>query len=88
MLETDPEAGATSLYWPIYSVLNKFTDPNVVKVVYAVNNRALYFSRSPIPATGVGIAKWYLGLYACCNHELQQLVKLPRSPLETQEALE
>ncbi len=87
LLQSTPGAGIASLYWPISGV-DEFADTNVVKVTCDARDRALYFSRSPIPADGIDIAKRHLGLYAYRNHELQQLVKLPESPLERRERLE
>lgn len=87
LLLNNPDAGIASLYWPITD-LDEFNDPNAVKVVCNVQERALYFSRSPIPAGGVAIARRHLGLYAYQNHDLQSLVKLPEQPLEAQEKLE
>ena len=81
------DTGIASLYWPITDAA-EFNDPNVVKVVCNANKRALYFSRSAIPAGGVAIAKRHLGIYAYPNRVLQQLAELPESPLEEQEKLE
>ncbi len=87
LLQNNPDAEIASLYWPITDI-DEFNDPNAVKVVCDAQERALYFSRSPIPAGGVVTAKRHLGLYAYKNHELQRLVKLAEQPLEIQEKLE
>ncbi len=72
-------------------------DPNVVKVVFSANNRALYFSRSAIPfLRGQTEGEWkdrqqhyqHLGLYAYRREVLLQLTKLSPSSLEQAESLE
>ena len=72
------------------------TDPNVVKVVSA-NNRALYFSRSPIPFTrdisltqalNQGVFSKHIGIYAYRSDVLHKIVKLEKSNLECLESLE
>jgi len=69
-------------------------DPNVVKVVCARNGDALYFSRAAIPHPreggepgGLPLFK-HLGLYVYRHDFLQQLTRLPPSPLEEIERLE
>ena len=47
-IERDSRAGLATLATPIES-LAEFLDPNVVKVVLGQRERALYFSRAPIP---------------------------------------
>jgi len=80
--------------------LNNIEDvhnPNIVKVVSALDKRALYFSRNPIPFTrGSEKEKWltkhdyykHLGLYGYRVNVLKKLVKLPTSSLENCESLE
>ncbi len=72
-------------------------DPNVVKVVKARNNNAIYFSRQPIPfLRDVPVEQWtekfgfftHIGIYAYRTDILQQIVKLEPTPLETAEKLE
>lgn len=72
-------------------------NPNVVKVVSAVDKRALYFSRNPIPfARGEAQESWlshhdyfkHLGLYGYRADVLKKLVNLPASSLESCESLE
>ncbi len=69
-------------------------NPNVVKVVVALDGRALYFSRSAIPyvrlpAPGAGAAPLrHLGIYGYQRAALLALADLPPSPLERSEALE
>lgn len=72
-------------------------NPNVVKVVSALDKRALYFSRNPIPfVRDVEQANWlsnqkfykHLGLYGYRSEVLKELVKLEPSRLEKSESLE
>lgn len=68
-----------------------FLNPNIVKVVRALNGRALYFSRSPIPfrRSDAGCAVWeHLGIYAFTKEFLLKFVKLPATPLMKTESLE
>ena len=67
-------------------------DPNVVKVVTALNGRALYFSRSPLPyfrnpVAGLSVLR-HKGIYAYTRRFLEQFVTWPPSPLERAESLE
>ena len=73
------------------------TNPNVVKVVRDVNNRALYFSRSPIPhVRGVNAGDWlaqhtfykHIGMYAYRTDILKKISGLPQTILEKTESLE
>jgi 3-deoxy-manno-octulosonate cytidylyltransferase (CMP-KDO synthetase) len=66
-------------------------NPNAVKVVTDLNNRALYFSRSTIPYDRDGLQPHYfkhLGIYAYRKAVLEQFVTLPESSLERAERLE
>lgn len=72
-------------------------DVNTPKVVFDKHKNALYFSRSPIPfIRGKEQTEWgrsssfykHIGIYAFRNKTLQEVVKLPKSPLETAESLE
>lgn len=67
-------------------------DPNRVKVVTDLAGRALYFSRSVIPAPGgpgPGSAYWqHLGIYAYGREALLQMAALEPTPLERAERLE
>ena len=66
-------------------------NPSAVKVVTAVDGRALYFSRSAIPydRDGQGVAYWkHLGLYAYRRDALMQFAALPPGSLESTERLE
>ena len=50
-------------------------------------NKALYFSRSPIPY-GEGPLLHHIGIYAYRQAALERFVNLPPSPLERREKLE
>jgi len=68
------------------------TDPGVVKVVFDANGRALYFSRSLIPAVRDSSAPpsyhKHLGLYGYRNGFLQEFTSLSPGVLEKLEKLE
>jgi 3-deoxy-manno-octulosonate cytidylyltransferase (CMP-KDO synthetase) len=66
-------------------------NPNAVKVVTDLNNRALYFSRSTIPYDRDSLEPRYfkhLGIYAYRKGALERFVTLPESSLERAERLE
>jgi len=64
-------------------------DPNLVKVVTDQNDRALYFSRSPIPyCKHRGGFKQHIGLYGFTWRAIERFVQWPRGVLEQQESLE
>ncbi len=67
-------------------------DPNVVKVVLALNGDALYFSRSPLPYRRSDSPNLQLyrhkGIYAYRRDFLEQFITWPPSPLELAESLE
>ncbi|PID60188.1 3-deoxy-manno-octulosonate cytidylyltransferase [candidate division KSB3 bacterium] len=73
-------------------------NPNVVKVICDVNDRAVYFSRSPIPhikgrdmrGEGFGGFEFYrhIGLYAYRRTFLLKFVDFAQTPLEIAEGLE
>jgi len=70
----------------------EFTNPNAVKVVTALDGRALYFSRATIPfdrdkSGFIGYRK-HLGIYAYRKTALERFAALPPSPLEKLEKLE
>jgi 3-deoxy-manno-octulosonate cytidylyltransferase (CMP-KDO synthetase) len=70
----------------------EFTNPNAVKVVTALDGRALYFSRATIPfdRDQVGFTGYrkHLGIYAYRKAALERFAALPPSPLEKLERLE
>ena len=68
----------------------EITDPNVVKVVFTVDGRALYFSRSTIPYSRNENQIYYkhIGIYGYRKEFLKTFVSLPRSSMEISESLE
>jgi len=86
---------ATAVY--LLKSYEELINPNIVKVVRAENNRAIYFSRSPIPYTRdhspenwINHHEYYghVGIYAYRREILEKYVKLPPSRLENIEKLE
>jgi 3-deoxy-manno-octulosonate cytidylyltransferase (CMP-KDO synthetase) len=95
-----PEVEVATLAVPCLP--HEFADPNAVKVVTALDGRALYFSRATIPydrdgnrasdptrdqAGFTGYRK-HLGIYAYRRQALERFAALPPSPLEQVERLE
>jgi len=78
------------------ATVDEYTNPNVVKVVLDNHNRALYFSRAPIPSQRGGAAAQlptpaplrHVGIYAYRVRFLRKFPSLPQSPLEITESLE
>ncbi len=70
----------------------EFANPNAVKVVTALDGRALYFSRATIPfdrdGTGFTGYRKHLGIYAYHKAALERFAALKPSPLEMLERLE
>jgi 3-deoxy-manno-octulosonate cytidylyltransferase (CMP-KDO synthetase) len=76
----------------------EFLDPNCVKALRALDGRALYFSRSPVPwprdnivagTPGSHAGAWrHIGIYAYRVRSLLQFAAWPPTPLETTEKLE
>jgi 3-deoxy-manno-octulosonate cytidylyltransferase (CMP-KDO synthetase) len=73
----------------------QIADPNIVKVITDSGDRAIYFSRAPIPydreKSGVGKVQQYLrhiGIYAYRKQFLLKITSLPQTPLEKIEKLE
>ncbi len=71
---------------------HEINDPNAVKVVTALDGRALYFSRATIPfdRDGSGFAGYrkHLGIYAYRKAALERFAALPPSWIESVERLE
>jgi 3-deoxy-manno-octulosonate cytidylyltransferase (CMP-KDO synthetase) len=85
----NPQVEVSTLKVPCIPV--NIANPNAVKVVTALDGRALYFSRSPIPydRDQTGTPYWkHLGLYAYRKSALDRFATLPPSPLELTERLE
>ena len=82
------EVGTLAVRCPALEI----ADPNAVKVVTALDGRALYFSRAAIPfdrdKTGFGGYRKHLGIYAYRKAALKRFAALPPSPLERTERLE
>ncbi len=97
LLENNPSAHVATLAAPIRD-RHRLEDPSCVKVVRDHQQRALYFSRSPIPharswdetllASNPATFLQHIGLYAYRREFLMQLHALPASPLEQLEKLE
>ncbi len=98
LLDERADCEVASLYWPITDA-EEVQNPNAVKVVTDSEDRALYFSRSPIPfarahtdidaALDAGIVwKRHLGLYAYRLAALRRYTSSPPTPLEKSEHLE
>lgn len=92
----NPETRIATLAKKIVSA-EEISDPNVVKVVFDAQNRALYFSRNPIPfIRQVPASDWitrslhfkHIGLYAFKDTVLSEIIMLPVHPLEQAESLE
>ena len=69
----------------------EFANPNAVKVVTALDGRALYFSRATIPfdrdGSGYTGYRKHLGIYAYQKAALERFAALAPSPLELVERL-
>lgn len=98
LLDDRTDCEVASLYWPIDEA-DEVLNPNAVKVVTDTLDRALYFSRSPIPYTraytdvDAAIAagqvwKRHLGLYAYRLSALRRYCSAKPTPLESAESLE
>ncbi len=98
LLEKNPQSVMSTLACPLRDE-QRLRDPACVKLVMDPQQRALYFSRSPIPfPRDQPLAEalqadpplfWqHIGLYAYRRDFLLQLRRLPRSPLELCENLE
>ena len=75
-----------------FTDLETASNPNIVKVVCAANNKALYFSRAAIPYPSEKFAEQFflkhIGLYAYKAEVLVNLSRLTESYLERAEKLE
>jgi 3-deoxy-manno-octulosonate cytidylyltransferase (CMP-KDO synthetase) len=85
-----PEVEVATLAVPCPA--EEIADPNAVKVVTALDGRALYFSRATIPfdrdQSGFTGYRKHLGIYAYRKAALERFAALPPSPLELTERLE
>ena len=87
-----PEVHIATLVKPFKDTDNA-NNPNKVKVVLSKNQKALYFSRLPIPFvrdshSPAPTYHLHLGIYAYRYETLKQLILLPPSSLENSEKLE
>ena len=87
--DTKKDIDLTSLMIPISDDLN---NPNIVKVITDLSNRALYFSRSAIPhqrsiETHISVYK-HVGVYAFRKSALIDFYEHAATPLELAEQIE
>ncbi len=93
LLESNPVADITTVCEPVGSE-PAVNDPNVVKVVRTADDRALYFSRAPIPhardahAVNLDYYRRHVGIYAYRAAYLRRFVDAPPAALEQVERLE
>lgn len=89
----DENVDLASLYRSFQHV-DELSDPNSIKVVTDKNNRALYFSRLPIPyhrdndGANLSVYKRHIGIYGYRSAVLQEVSSMKMSLLETLEKLE
>lgn len=85
-----PEVEVTTL--SVRCPAEEFANPNAVKVVTALDGRALYFSRATVPhdrdRTGFTGYRKHLGIYAYRKAALERFAALPPGVLERAEKLE
>jgi 3-deoxy-manno-octulosonate cytidylyltransferase (CMP-KDO synthetase) len=96
-LRARPDCGIATAAAPIGEVA-EFLDPSCVKVLWAEDGSALYFSRAPVPwpreqapsgrPTGLARAWRHVGIYAYRVRSLLQFAAWPPSALESIEKLE
>jgi 3-deoxy-manno-octulosonate cytidylyltransferase (CMP-KDO synthetase) len=89
VLEKRKEASVSTACHAIHDT-QSLANPNVVKVVLDTQGYALYFSRAqiPYPRERGGVCYRHAGIYGYRVGFLKRYSALPRSPLETTEALE
>jgi 3-deoxy-manno-octulosonate cytidylyltransferase (CMP-KDO synthetase) len=90
LLLNKPSACMATLYEPIKEERD-ISNPNVVKVVFDINNTALYFSRAAVPWHKTGMMRQYyrhIGIYAYKTEFLTEFTRMPRCTLEQSESLE
>ena len=95
----NPDTDIATLVKPFEKAdgLERLECPNSPKVVLNEQGFALYFSRSVVPyLRGIDKAEWlnnhvfykHLGIYAYRANVLEEITKLPQSPMEKAESLE
>jgi len=88
-----PDCDIASVCEPLADA-RAFADPNIVKVVRASDDRALYFSRAPIPhgrddnAAALAYCRRHVGIYAYRAAYLRSFVDTAPTALEQIECLE
>jgi 3-deoxy-manno-octulosonate cytidylyltransferase (CMP-KDO synthetase) len=94
MSQKDVEIGTLVKRIEVYEDLFSNT---VVKVVKSLDNKAIYFSRSPIPCIksleqkewlSNGVYYKHIGMYGYRSDVLRSISDLPQTPLEKSESLE
>ncbi len=85
--------GIATLIKKVNHNTEEISNPNIVKVVFDKQGRALYFSRHAIPFVRSASQKQtehykHIGMYGYRWEILQQLIRLPKSKLEEIESLE
>jgi 3-deoxy-manno-octulosonate cytidylyltransferase (CMP-KDO synthetase) len=87
----DPSIQVVNLMARIKTV-EEFEDPNEVKVVVDLNNRALYFSRESIPSRRKGVMNVPMLKQVCIipfrRNYLLKFNSLPETPLERIESVD
>jgi len=87
----DPSIQVVNLMARMKTV-DEFEDPNEVKVVVGLNNRALYFSREPIPSRRKGVMNVPMFKQVCIipfrRDYLLEFNSLPATPLERIESVD
>lgn len=87
-LAGDPSVGCVNLAAPIEDERDA-RDPNTIKVVASTSGRALYFSRSPIPAQfAPGVLRKQVCVIAFRREALARFAALPPGPLERLESID
>lgn len=92
--DTRRPADIATLVYPLRD-MSMFTNPNLVKCVFAKDGTALYFSRAPIPHDRDGaieksepLGYGHVGVYAYRRESLERFVAMPQGILEQREKLE
>ncbi|MFZ4411902.1 MAG: 3-deoxy-manno-octulosonate cytidylyltransferase [Bacteroidales bacterium] len=93
---TNPEIEIATLIKKIHHY-EDLINPNIVKVITDIHQKAIYFSRLPLPyKRGTNQHEWlnkndyykHIGIYAYRTVVLKNIVGLPQSRLEKSESLE
>ncbi len=92
LVGTGDDIDIATICEPVHE-LAAVTNPNIVKVVRGAGDRALYFSRAPIPYTrdgAIDVAHYrrHVGIYAYRAGYLRRFVATPPCELEQIECLE